>query len=74
MKGRKQEWAEGAVGQQGSHEGSADLVGSSEAGMALQNYSRLGQGARAYSPSLAIHWMQMPWKEGVALGEANLCS
>lgn len=30
--------------------------------------------ARAYSPSLAIHWMQMPWKEGVALGAANLCS
>lgn len=46
MKGRKQEWAEGAVGQQGSHKGSADLDGSFEPGVALQSYSRLGQGSQ----------------------------
>lgn len=71
--GWEQEWAEEAVGLQCRHDGSADPVGGSEAGWSVRTAAGWGKGPKTYAPSLATHWTQMPWEEGVAFREVDLC-
>lgn len=67
------ERAEEAAGLHGRHDGSADPVGGSEAGWPVRTAPGWGKGPKTYVPSLATHWMQMPWEQGVAFGEVDLC-
>lgn len=55
-------------------QGSADPVASSEAGMSLQDYSRLWQWGQALYSFIDHSLDAATLRRGVALGQADLCN